>query len=295
MSLINTQKSSHWYSYSNGIYSPCYELPKKSGPGMKKVTLREARELSLLVSITTISNYTPKPHLVDWRIEQAIMSAVTLPRQRESFENWRARCNETNIEKVLKWAYASSPLYVENEDAFCQHVITDMDAQSEKARQFGVSIHDAVEQYLLLKPLPDEKLAPFVSSFQRWADDEVEEVLGVELVVGNSALGIAGRLDLHCILRGLGEAVVDFKTQNVKRNKAGIKTPAFYNEWPRQLAAYARCVNVDKEIAQVSMVIDSDEPGPVFLRKWDRTDHHWNMFQNCLELWIDDNEYNPAR
>lgn len=264
--LVNSAaKGSHWYRFTNGVITPCYEVPKKTGIGMKKTTLREAREMALLVSITTISNYTPKPYLQDWLIEQAIQSALTLPR-----------------------------IAGEGEDALAKRVVEDMDKQSEKAREFGTAIHDAIDLILTGQEQPNKELEPHLKSFREWAASNIEEVIACEQVVGRPDLGIAGRLDLHCKLRGAGESVVDFKTQKVKSGKSG-KTPAFYGEWPRQLAAYARCVSPEKEIGGiVTVIIDSGEPGPVHVKAYDNQLRHWRMFKNCLELWMDDNEYDPS-
>ncbi len=76
-------------------------------------------------------------------------------------------------------------------------------------------------------------------------------------------------------LRDIGWAVVDFKTQKVKRSAKGEPKPAFYETWPLQLAAYQQAilVNSAKDLnAIVSVVIDSAQPGPVHVKHWDGAD-----------------------
>jgi hypothetical protein len=269
MSLIPTKpNSAHWYHQTpEGVWMPMYEMPKKDGKGMKKVTLREAREGGFVPSVTGITEMMPKPFLQSWKVEQAILSAVTLPR-----------------------------LPDETEDAFCARVVEDMDAQSEKAREFGTKIHDAIESYLMKRhePFPDD-VAPFMASFVQWADNEIMEVKALEFCVGSKVCGYAGRLDLDAVLMGRGPCLVDFKTQKVKLNRAGIKEPAFYLEWPIQLTAYANAMPEKRGL--VTVVIDSGEPGPIWLREWVQTERlkYWSTFESLYKVWVYLNNYDPSK
>lgn len=270
MQLVKPESASHWYSLENGVWSPCYQLPKKNGDGMKAVTLREARELNLYPSVTSILSVINKPGLESWKQEQAILSALTLPR-----------------------------LPDEKLDEFVKRVVKDMDDQSEKARGFGSQIHAAIEGYFQHEALTEE-IAPYLKSFIEWSNDQVTKVIGSEVICGCKECGYAGRLDLVCVLKDSGFSVIDAKTQNVKRNKDGIKQPIFYPEWPRQLAAYAHTYGPDSTECgyvipeMISVIIDSSEPGPVYVKKWDNYLHHMEMFRHCLELWCDDRGYKPG-
>lgn len=271
MQLVKPESASHWYDLKDGTWIPMYELPKKSGDGMKKVTLREAKELNLKPSVTSILDIINKPGLQAWKQEQAILAALTLPK------------------------LSDEPL-----DAFVERVIEDMDAQSEKARSFGSEIHAAIEGYLKEGRVIPENIAPFLQSFVEWGNKEVHKIIGTEVVCGCEECGYAGRLDLVCVLKDFGFSVIDAKTQNVRRDKKGIKQPVFYADtFPRQLAAYAHtfCPHSEEKVvpAMVSVIIDSSEPGPVYVKKWDNYQHHLKMFQHCLELWCDDRGYRPMK
>lgn len=260
MRLVES-KPSHWYRTDG---SPCHELPKKSGNGMKAVTLREARELGLLPSVTSILRILAKPELENWKIEQAIHAALTLPR-----------------------------LPDEGEDAYARRVVEDMDAQVEKAADFGSRLHAAIAADLADPHCEhDPALEPYLKHFRDWAAAEIEEVHAVENVIVNLEYGYAGRLDLYATLRGIGVAVIDFKTQRVRNGK-----PTFYDEWPLQLAAYAFAQFAGRQIevpTMVSIVIDSQQPGPIFCQQWSNGYEYFKQFQHALELWKHLKKYNPS-
>lgn len=251
---------SHWYARDG---TPCFTVPKKNGDGFKDVTLREARQMGLLPSVTSILRVLAKPELEAWKLEQAILAALTLPR-------------------------------IEGEDLqqFAQRVVKDSRAQSDEAAQFGRKLHKHLESWLLGASLPaDPDMEPFLHSVQEWFGAEVEQVYRCETVVTHS-LGFAGTLDLHCRLRGIGNAVVDFKTQAVRAR------PAFYDEWLMQLAAYAACVlemdGLAATPAAVSVVINSVEPGPVFCHQWPETEKAYRAFLCAFELWKFQKRYDPS-
>lgn len=274
MQLVKPESASHFYQCIEGVWKPCYDLLKKDGNGMKPFTLREARTSNpqAVPSVTNILTVINKPGLEAWKQEQAILSALTLPR-----------------------------LPDEKLDDFVKRVVKDMEDQSEKAKGFGSEIHSAIELYFKgARHLIPHDIYPYVNPFIDWANEQVGEVIGSEVVCGCEECGYAGRLDLVCVLKDFGLSVIDAKTQNVRRNNKGIKQPIFYADtFPRQLAAYAHtfCPHSEEKVvpAMVSVIIDSSEPGPVYVKKWDNYQHHLKMFQHCLELWCDDRDYRPMK
>lgn len=260
MQLIKS-KPSHWYEFRNGEFLPCYQLPKKDGNGVKKPTLREAKELGLLPSVTTFLAILDKPELDNWKQEKAIHAALTLPRKAG-----------------------------ESEDEFAVRVVEDMEAESEKAIGFGQDIHAAIEAYLSGQPLLEtDPLWPFLKSFTEWAKDEIVDVIASEKIVGSRQWGYAGRLDLHCKLKGIGEAVCDFKTSRIK------KQPVVYPEFGLQLAAYNQCLKPEKKRALVNIIIDSGKPAPIYCHQWDNPDQLWSMCLHTFELWKFLKGYDPSK
>lgn len=245
--LIAREKSSHWYLPSGESY---YECERADGKGMRAVTIRDARKVGALPSVTNVLSIINKPGLEAWKQEQAIISALTLPR-----------------------------IDGESVDDFARRVVRDMGEQSRMAAEFGSRIHAACEAYATNRTQPDDELKPYLSAWQQWFDNEIVEVIATEQVLVSVDIGFAGKADLIAKIRDLGmTAVVDFKTQNIKDGK-----PTMYDQWPMQLGAYAMAYAKPIDCG-ISVVINSAKPGPVFVEKWD-LEKHYDAFLNALQLW----------
>lgn len=257
-------KANHWYKATETGFEPCYEVPKKSGTGMKRVTITEARELHLLPRVTSILGILAKPGLQNWLYKQHILAALTLPRNPD-----------------------------ESDDDYCERVMTDADSVSKKARDLGTEIHDQIGKLLHFDGCSDE-LYPYLESVNEWIKREITEIYSIEKVVGNSTWGFAGRLDLACETKSYGKAIVDFKTQSIKKVK-GIKTPYFYPEWGLQLAAYANCSPLyPNDFTLINIVIDTTEPAQIFCHQWPEPHRLWVLFRYCFSLWTFLNDYDPS-
>jgi hypothetical protein len=271
MVLIERQAPSHWYLRDG---RPFHEIAKKDGSGNRPVTLADARKVLALPSVTNVLGVLAKPGLDAWKIEQGIMAALTLPR------------------------LAEEPL-----DAFAHRVVADMGEQVEKAADFGSAIHAACEVYALEKQLPeDPRLREHLKGWVEWFDANVERVASIEEVFVHHEHGYAGRVDMVALLRDLGWAVVDFKTQKIKRSAKGEGKPAFYETWPLQLAAYQRAIlasGAKNVTGLVSVVIDSAQAGPVHTKLWNAEcrvesgEGHFGAFLAALELWKYVKGYDP--
>ncbi len=271
MILIQRQPASHWYLRDG---RPFHEIAKKDGSGNRPVTLADARKVLALPSVTNVLGVLAKPGLDAWKIEQGILSALTLPRRPG-----------------------------EELGDFAHRVVADMGEQVEKAADFGSAIHAACEVYALNKQLPqDIRLLGFMESWFHWFDSNVERVAAVENVYVHYEHGYAGRVDMVALLKGIGWGVVDFKTQKVKRSAKGEAKPAFYETWPLQLAAYRQAILASgaKDVkGLVSVVIDSANPGPVHVKHWPpcgrATIDYFGSFLAALELWKYVKGYDPRR
>ncbi len=78
-------ESGHWYAADG---SPTYKIIGKNGKE-RNTTVRDARELGLKPSVTTILGIIGKPGLNTWLQQQVLLAALTLPRiAGETEENW---------------------------------------------------------------------------------------------------------------------------------------------------------------------------------------------------------------
>jgi hypothetical protein len=271
MILIERQAPSHWYLRDG---RPFHEIAKKDGSGNRPVTLADARKVLALPSVTNVLGVLAKPGLDAWKIEQGIMAALTLPR-----------------------------LPDESLDTFAHRVVVDMGEQVEKAADFGSAIHAACEAYALNKQLPEDiRLLAFLENWFHWFDSNVERVASIENVVVHHEHGYAGRVDMVALLKGIGWAVVDFKTQKVKRSTKGEPKPVFYETWPLQLAAYRQAImagGAKNVTGMVSVVVDSVQPGPVHTKVWNGESgvrigvDHFGAFMAALDLWKYVKDYDP--
>lgn len=86
MKLFNPDNA-HWYKRDG---EPLHSV--LSGRGEPRpTTLRDARKLGLLPSVTNILGVINKPELVEWKMTQAVLAALTLPRLEGEGEDAFAR------------------------------------------------------------------------------------------------------------------------------------------------------------------------------------------------------------
>ena len=81
-------ESSHWYTKTG---DSAYQVEAKNGQ-MRATTLRDAKKLGLVPSVTTILGVAAKPALNTWLQTQVLLSALTLPREpNEPEKDWLER------------------------------------------------------------------------------------------------------------------------------------------------------------------------------------------------------------
>jgi len=271
MILVRREVPSHWYLRDG---TPYHEVERADGKGTRAVTLRDARKVGAFPSVTNYLSVLNKPGLVAWLQEQAIYAALTLPR------------NEG-----------------ESLDDFARRVVADMGEQVEKAADLGSAIHAACEIYANAKVLPENPdVRRLFEPVREWFDAEVERVASVEGIVKHTEFGYAGRVDMVAKLKSTGTwAVIDFKSQKIKRDAKGNFKAAFYETWPLQLEAYRQAIlhsgegRMPAEI--VSVAINSIEPSPVEVKVWPSEDHprYFRAFLNVRELWVYVRGYCPIQ
>lgn len=81
-------ESGHWYAPDG---TPAYRIEGKNGKE-RNTTVRDARALGLVPSVTTVLGLVAKPGLATWLQQQVLLAALTLPRiAGETEENWLER------------------------------------------------------------------------------------------------------------------------------------------------------------------------------------------------------------
>jgi hypothetical protein len=199
----HSETSSHYY-FKDG--TPCFELPKADGKGVKIPTLADARKLNLLPSVTTILKILHKEALVSWRIEQACLAVLTTPRPAE-----------------------------ESLDAFVHRVLHDervQDQESQIARDRGTEIHKAMA-ILANGGKPDADILSWVQPAWGAVQEYGKTYETESILVGE---GYAGTTDLIQEADNGSIVMWDFKsTKKLPKSEP----------WPEhrlQLAAYAQAL-----------------------------------------------------
>lgn len=261
MSNIRLDTGAHWYLRDG--------TPKHGGS--KDYDLRDARKDNAYPSVTSVDKDTFKNiALENYKTLQLLDAASNHARQpHETVEDYQQRLYDLSRE------HASA------------------------AADFGNDIHKCADHYPNL-PL-DPNLLPYFNHYAKWHEANILETVYSECSLTDHSLGVGGRCDRIAIHKELGRCIIDIKTQGVKKSKAGIKKPAFYDSWVRQLAFYGGC---DAKLASywprmpacISVVIDSTEPDEPFIKVWtkDEVREAWKDFSIAVYQWMKKRKYWPA-
>jgi hypothetical protein len=254
MNAPRASESGHWYRRDG---TPMYDVPAAKG-GMRACTLKDARKLGLYPGVTTIIRCAAAPGLERWKIEQAILAALTLPR-----------------------------IEGESSDQLLSRIRNDADEQARKARERGTEIHAAVQGHFEGAP-PAEELWPHVQGVRDTLRANCgEQPWSTERACAHP-LGFGTKVDLSAT-----EIVLDFKGSDFTRETmARLET---WDEHHMQLAAgraalgqpTARCaiVYISRTVPGLCRLIDVDESDLV---------RGWDMFRGLLNYWQAKNSYWPA-
>jgi hypothetical protein len=172
-------ESSHWYTKTG---KSAYQVEAKTGE-MRATTLRDARKMDLVPSVTTILGVAAKPALNTWLQTQVLLSALTLPRNpNEPEKDWLER------------------------------VMADSKVQGRQAADRGTAIHGIIESYF------DQVYLPEWPQYVRNIDKALIDAFGNQLWLSEKSfaheLGFGGKIDLSA-----QNLVVDFKTKETPLEK----------------------------------------------------------------------------
>ena len=238
------QDAGHWYRRDG---APQYTVPAKDGSA-RPTTLRDARKMDLVPSVTTIMKIAAKPGLEAWKLDQMLLAALTLPR-REG----------------------------EGEKDFINRISADSKQTGKQAAERGTRVHESIERWYkgdtdvehpaIAKAFQEEVVKHF-GDIQDW---QVEKSFA-------STQGYGGKIDLY----SKSGFVLDAKSKEFGPEDAVVG----YDEHLMQLAAYrvglglpqARCANVFASVTH---------PGLIKIKEWTEEElvNGWIMFKCLLDFW----------
>jgi hypothetical protein len=180
MRLFNPDNA-HWYRPDG---EPLHSVLSAKGEP-RPTTVRDARKLGLLPSVTNVLGVINKPELVEWKMTQAVLAALTLPR-----------------------------LDGEGEDAFARRVVEDAQSRVRSAADFGSAFHAGAEHVAkTLEVDPAGPYAAWLNLHRDWFQANCIRVVWTERVLVSRELGYAGTADLLVEHQQHGLTLVDYKTQ----------------------------------------------------------------------------------
>ncbi len=254
--LILASENCHWYAQDG---APCYEVRAKNGE-MRPTNLRDAKKLSLVPSVTKIIGVAAQPGLQQWKDEQLLSAALTLP-------------------------------MIEGEDlhSYAKRVVEDSRKQANAAAEKGTEVHAMIEKWFLggvdIDALPVSDQAIINGILRVFSENELP-VLQSEWKAETSfasPYGYGGKVDLHN-----DDFVVDFKT----KANWDEKTKLGYESHAMQLAAYdIGLCNSQIYLRRINVFISTEEPGKVAVVEWDQPGRYWAMFDRLLSFWKLQNEF----
>ena len=250
--------SAHWYQRDGQPLHTVLSLKGEPRP----TTLRDARKLGLLPSVTNILGVIAKPALTSWLQEQAVLAALTLPR-----------------------------LAGESEDAFARRVVEDSLTTRDGAADFGTAFHHGAEQ--IAKSLEIDRaevLSAWLELYRDWFQANCVRVLWTEQRAVSNLFGYAGTADLLIEHRVHGLCLVDLKT--MKLNPKYKAKP--YSTWCYQLAAYRAALGV--RATCLNLIVNSVAPELPVEHVWSEPEMESGLraFMAARELWNIENDYNPS-
>lgn len=248
MTEIATQ-AGHWYKPDG---TPAYTVMGLNGQP-RNTTLRDARKLGLLPSVTEICRVAAQPGLEKWKREQILLSALTLPR----------------IE--------GEPL-----QAFSERIQADSEAQGLKAREAGTAGHTSLEK-AFQGVLYDPAHKPAVEAVFKI----LEPYRGSGWLPERSfasQLGYGGKVDLYSDL-----AVVDYKFKSFDETAKAEKLA--WPEMDMQLSAYDHGLGGKRK--RLNVFVSTTVPGLALLHEWPDDDTAWEKFKCLLRYWRLSKGYAP--
>jgi hypothetical protein len=260
-----SETAAHWYTVKG---DPLHEVPKADNKGMTPTTLRHARKMNLLPSVTNILRILHKEALVNWQIEQACLAILTAPR----------KPGEKDDEFVVR------VLHVEEQ----QH------EERNLAADRGSQIHEGMELLFKGQPVTAE-LEPWIRPAFEALCKFGQMAATEHILVGP---GFAGRTDL------IQDCADCWRLWDFKGSKK-LPDPIKNGAWPEhrlQLAAYAEAWQLklpdgqDKPIIVGNLYISTANQGEYVIcehENWEEA--YWNGFRPLVEHWQWANQYEPQQ
>jgi ATP-dependent exoDNAse (exonuclease V) beta subunit len=249
-------ESGHYYDLKG---KAVFEVPNKTKGGYRKTTLRDAKGLGLLPSVTTIFKCLASPELDRWKQQQVLMASLTLPRHQD-----------------------------ESDEEYCSRIMQDAFKQVDDAADLGTNIHKALENHFQGEPY-DPVMECYVEPVKKWVEKNNVTFLQHELRLVSPEVGYAGTTDALIMKDGVLH-ILDYKSRKTKPD-FDIKPWA---KEPMQIAAYAKVAGA---VRGVNLYISTTEPGRIGEAWYDEKtlNENYEAFTHICKYWQFSTGYQPPK
>jgi len=222
----------------------------------RNTTLRDAKALGLVPSVTTIIGMIAKPFLENWKIDQALKSAIALEKDEdESDEEFFYRCKQDSKKIGLEAAKSGTKIHAQIEKGF-----------------LGKSKN---KTYQVIQDFLDETFPK-----EEWiAEDSF-----------CAPQGYGGKIDLY----SKSGIFIDFKTKVNIKDKDPAKL--VYDDHAMQLSAYAQgCKYDEPERVSIFVDREDPKFISCHVWDKDTHLKHLSMFNSILTYWKLVKNYDPTK
>jgi hypothetical protein len=234
------QENGHWYTKDG---TPAYTTIGKTGE--RATTLRDARKLGLLPSVTTINGMLSKAGLNSYFQQEAIKATINFPRiEGESEEEYFGRILELSK----------------------QH--------SRGAAERGSAIHAVIEAYFDQVYMPEKP--PYLDAI----DSTLKSAFGKQMWLPEKSFGHPLGFGGKCDLMAKTGFVVDFKTKDTDLDKVDV-----YFEHEMQLAAYREGLGVPNARCAIVFVNGTTNQVKLIEVEEQKLQNGWECFQHLLRVY----------
>lgn len=242
----------HWYRSDNG--QPQHEVFAANG-NPRPATLRDARKLNLVPSVTNIIGILDKPGLLIWKEQQLFNAVLEHPYQQGGdVDEWK---------RAVKFLSAK---------------------RGRDASERGRELHDKMEKWvanqLSTEDVDINILNPVIQCLRTVGDFDwiAEKAFAYN--------GYGGTCDLHCVEEN--GIILDFKTKDT----SDIKKLKGYTEHIMQLAAYREGLGLPKARC-MNLFFSTQVPGMVVLQEYteEEVQKAYKMFTHLKDFWKLYNNY----
>jgi hypothetical protein len=235
-------ENGHWYDKDG---NPAYTVVGKNGKE-RPTTLRDARKLGLLPSVTSIIRCAAAPGLENWKAQQVLLAALTTDR-----------------------------LPDETEQDYIARIIKDSQEQALKARERGTLIHAYVQDWFEGNVVdPKSEAYPFVVS----ARDTVFNEIGNQEWICEKPFALykyGGKADLHTSLY-----LIDIKTTDKPID--GLK---LWDDHYLQLAAYRRGLDIEGAVCGILYINSVNAESKLIWAEEKELVKGWKCFKALLDFY----------